>query len=142
MDIPDIPEYLIETIFGNIDQRLKQNFYNFYENLFNMNNKEENLKLLIKDIIQKEFMVAELTKISDMDLHKTKHTFIAPDKINKLKRYNLQQIKQTKKRWYNSLFKKKKTNPFNIEIETANNNITLYGPEVFLIYTKLEVLKN
>ncbi len=53
MDIPDIPEYLIETIFGNIDQRLKQNFYNFYENLFNMNNKEENLKLLIKDIIQK-----------------------------------------------------------------------------------------
>ncbi len=97
MDIPDIPEYLIETIFENIDQRLKQNFYNFYENLFNMNNKEENLKLLIKDIIQKEFMVAELTKISDMDLHKTKHTFIAPDKINKLKRYNLQQIKQTKK---------------------------------------------
>ncbi|AXG90475.1 hypothetical protein AGE29_01305 (plasmid) [Clostridium botulinum] len=141
MDIPDIPEYLIETIFGNIDQRLKQNFYNFYENLFNMNNKEENLKLLIKDIIQKEFMVAELTKISDMDLHKTKHTFIAPDKINKLKRYNLQQIKQTKKRWYNSLFKRKKTNPFNIEIETANNNITLYGPEVFFNLYKVRSIE-
>ncbi|ABS35176.1 hypothetical protein [Clostridium botulinum] len=93
-----------------------------------MNTKEENLKLLIKDIIQREFIVAELTKISDMDLHKTKHTFIAPNKVNKLKRYNLQQIKQTKKRWYNSLFKKKKTNPFEIEIA---NNISLYGPGVF-----------
>nr|WP_307894398.1 hypothetical protein [Clostridium botulinum] len=49
----DIPEYLIETIFENIDQRLKQNFYNFYENLFNMNNKEENLKLLIKEYYTK-----------------------------------------------------------------------------------------
>ncbi|HID0816962.1 hypothetical protein [Clostridium botulinum] len=51
-----------------------------------MNTKEENLKLLIKDIIQREFIVAELTKISDMDLHKTKHTFIAPNKVNKLKK--------------------------------------------------------
>lgn len=104
----DIPEYLIETIFENIDQRLKQNFYNFYENLFNMNNKEENLKLLIKDIIQREFIVAELTKISDMYLHKTKHTFIAPNKVNKLKRYNLQQIKQTKKDGIIHYLKRKK----------------------------------
>ncbi|MCS4521362.1 hypothetical protein JTS97_03125 [Clostridium botulinum] len=103
-----------------------------------MNTKEENLKLLIKDIIQREFIVAELTKISDMDLHKTKHTFIAPNKVNKLKRYNLQQIKQTKKDGIIH-YLKEKTNPFEIEIA---NNISLYGPGVFFIYKKLEILKN
>ncbi len=43
-----------------------------------------------------------------MDLHKTKHTFIAPNKINKLKRYNLQQIKQTKKYGIIHYLKRKK----------------------------------